>query len=179
MEEARPDQGATNEVFVLRRSAEAAAVLDPMRLRLLRHLEFPVSASSLARRLHLPRQKVNYHLRELERRGLVRLVRERRVGNCTERLVQTVARRFTLSPEVLGGLSAEPGTAPEATEHVRATFETPEALAAFLAALRAEAIRLAERHGASRDARAHDHVIVLAVHPTRARVQLPPPRVPE
>ncbi|HMB68771.1 MAG TPA: helix-turn-helix domain-containing protein, partial [bacterium] len=158
---------------VLRRPEEAAAVLAPLRLRILRNLEFPASATSLARRLRLPRQKVNYHLRELERRGLVHLVRERKAGNCTERLLQAVSKRFVLSPEVLGGLAAEPATLPEATEHLRATFETPEAARAFLRELRAEAERLAERHGAPRDARPDQHVVVLALHPARAQVRLP------
>lgn len=166
-----------DESRLLRRPEEAAAVLDPMRIRLLRNLEFPASATSLARRLHLPRQKINYHLRELERRGLVRLVRERKVGNCTERLVQAVARRLVLSPEVLGGLAADPATPPDATEQVRATFETPDAAAAFLRDLRAEAARLALLHGTAQEARAHEHVVVLAIHPARARTRLPDPRL--
>jgi DNA-binding transcriptional ArsR family regulator len=164
---------------VLRSPAEAAAVLSPIRLRLLRNLEFPASASSLARRLHLPRQKVNYHLRELERHGLVSLVRERKVGNCTERLVQAAARRFVLSPEVLGGLAAEPATTPDVTEQVRATFESPEAAAGFLRDLKAEAVRLAAVHGVPQDARPHEHAVVLAIHPARAEVRLPDPRVAE
>ena len=39
----------------------------------------------LAAAIGLPRQKVNYHLRALERHGLVELVQERRKGNVTER----------------------------------------------------------------------------------------------
>ena len=45
----------------------AAAMLHPLRMRMLETLREPHSAASLARILELPRQKVNYHLRELEK----------------------------------------------------------------------------------------------------------------
>jgi len=67
-----------------------------------RELSEPDSAAGLARKVNLPRQKVNYHLRELEAAGLVELVEERRKGNCTERIVRAVARSYLISPEVLG-----------------------------------------------------------------------------
>ena len=89
---------------VVRRPAPAAALLDPARQKLLAHLAQPDSATGLARRLQLPRQRVNYHLRELERAGLVELVEERRKGNCLERLVRATARAFIISPEALGPL---------------------------------------------------------------------------
>ena len=51
---------------VVRRPEAAAALLDPVRQQLLSHLAEPDSATGLARRLQLPRQRVNYHLRALE-----------------------------------------------------------------------------------------------------------------
>jgi DNA-binding transcriptional ArsR family regulator len=83
-------------------------VLDPARLRLLGELQQPGSAAGLARRLSLPRQKVNYHLRELEKAGLVRLVEERRKGNCVERVVQATATSYVIDPGILGPLAADP-----------------------------------------------------------------------
>ncbi|MCH7527740.1 MAG: helix-turn-helix transcriptional regulator, partial [Planctomycetes bacterium] len=56
----------------------AATMLHPLRLRLLQNLQEPDSSSGLARRLDLPRQKVNYHLRALEKEDLVEFVEERR-----------------------------------------------------------------------------------------------------
>ena len=50
----------------------ASALLNPMRLRLLRLAQEPASATELARRLDLPRQRVNYHVRELARAGFLR-----------------------------------------------------------------------------------------------------------
>jgi DNA-binding transcriptional ArsR family regulator len=90
---------------VIHSPESAAALLDHTRQQLLSHLREPDSASGLARRLKLPRQRINYHLRVLESAGLVELVEERRKGNCLERVVRATARAFVISPEALGGLS--------------------------------------------------------------------------
>jgi DNA-binding transcriptional ArsR family regulator len=95
-------------VAVVRDSARAASLMDPMRVALLERLGEPGSSSSLARDLGLPRQRVNYHLRELEKAGFVELVEERRKGNCVERLVKATARTYLISPEVLGALGRTP-----------------------------------------------------------------------
>ena len=94
---------------ILSDAGSAAALLEPVRLRLIQELSEPGSASSLARKLGEPRQRLNYHLRELEKAGLVRLVEERRKGNCVERVVIASARAYLVSPEVLGALGASPG----------------------------------------------------------------------
>lgn len=97
-----------SHLAVVRDSARAASLMDPMRVALLERLAEPGSSSSLARDLRLPRQRVNYHLRELEKAGFVELVEERRKGNCVERLVKATARSYLISPEVLGALGRTP-----------------------------------------------------------------------
>lgn len=89
---------------VVRDTARAAALLDEQRLAILRQLDAPDSAAGLARKLGLPRQRVNYHLRELERQRLVELVEERRKGNCIERVVRRSGTAYVISPDVLGSL---------------------------------------------------------------------------
>lgn len=89
---------------VVEESDQAAALVQPERRRLVEALAEPDSASGLARRFRMPRQKLNYHLRELERVGLVQLVEERRKGNCIERVVRATARAYVISPAVLGAL---------------------------------------------------------------------------
>ncbi len=86
----------------------AAALLHPLRRRILESLREPDSASGLARRLNLPRQRLNYHLRTLEKAGLLELVEERRKGNCVERRLRCSARAYVISPEALGALGADP-----------------------------------------------------------------------
>lgn len=104
-------------------------MLQPLRRRLLEELQRPDSAAGLARRLDLSRQQVNYHLRELERAGLVELVEERRSGNFVERVVAASARRYVISPEVLGSLGGD-------LEEVRDHFSS-----AYLVATAARTIR--------------------------------------
>ncbi|MEV6006466.1 helix-turn-helix domain-containing protein [Streptomyces sp. NPDC051976] len=90
--------------------AEAAAVsLDPIRARLLGELAAgPASATMLAGRVGLPRQKVNYHLKALERHGLVELAGERKKGNVTERLMRATAASYVISPLALAAVQPDP-----------------------------------------------------------------------
>ena len=82
--------------------------LDPVRSSMLAALVAPSSAASLAARVGLSRQKVNYHLKALEAHGLVELAEERAWGGITERLMRRTARRFVVSPDVLQGDAAKP-----------------------------------------------------------------------
>lgn len=93
---------------VIEDPAQAASVLNPIRLRLLNELVEPDSAAGLARRLKLSRQAVTYHVRQLEADGLVSLIEERRRRNCVERVVQATARAYVISPSALGPLAVDP-----------------------------------------------------------------------
>ncbi len=95
-------------VHVIDDLERAAAILHPLRLRILRDLAQPESAAGLARRIGLPRQQLNYHLRQLEEEGLIVPAGERRQRNCTERLFRAVARSYVISPATLGALSVDP-----------------------------------------------------------------------
>jgi DNA-binding transcriptional ArsR family regulator len=101
------------DVAVIDDPAAAEASLDPIRSRLLAELAEPASASSLAGRVGLTRQKANYHLRELERHGLVELVEERRRGNCIERVLQATASSYVISPAALSAVAPDPSWAPD------------------------------------------------------------------
>ncbi|MEV1176873.1 helix-turn-helix domain-containing protein [Nonomuraea sp. NPDC049784] len=102
-----------HEVAVIEDAAAAEASLDPMRSKLLAALVEPGSATSLAAKVGLARQKVNYHLRTLERHGLVELVEERRKGNVTERVMQATAASFVISPTALAAVQPDPGKSPD------------------------------------------------------------------
>jgi DNA-binding transcriptional ArsR family regulator len=101
------------DVAVIDDSAAAEAALEPARARLLAQLTEPRSAAMLAAAAGLPRQKVNYHLRTLERHGLVELVQERRKGNVTERLLQATAASYVISPAALAAVAPDPARAPD------------------------------------------------------------------
>ncbi|NDL58256.1 ArsR/SmtB family transcription factor [Phytoactinopolyspora mesophila] len=102
-----------DEVAVIEDPAAAEISLDPIRARLLAQLAEPGSATTLAARVGLPRQKVNYHLKALERHGLVELVEERKKGNATERVLQAVASSFVISPAALGAVQPDPDRSPD------------------------------------------------------------------
>jgi DNA-binding transcriptional ArsR family regulator len=101
------------DVAVIEDPGAAEISLDPIRARLLAELATPGSASALAAKVGLPRQKVNYHLRALERHRLVELVEERRKGNVTERVMRATAQSFVISPAALGAVAPDPDRSPD------------------------------------------------------------------
>ncbi len=126
----------------------AEVSLDPMRVRLLAELAEPGTATMLATRLGLPRQNVNYHLKALERHGLVDLVEERRKGNVTERLLQATALSYVISPAALAAVQPDPS---------RAAFA--EELATAVTGL------IGKYHDESANG-GREHRVIVAVHPS-------------
>ena len=102
-----------HDVAVIEDPAAAEVSLDPIRSRLLAELAEPGSATMLAGKIGLPRQKVNYHLRTLEHHGLIHLVEERRKGNVTERMMQATAASYVISPAAMAAVAPDPGRAPD------------------------------------------------------------------
>src|SRR5213079_1459275 len=98
-----------HDVSVIDDPAAAEASLDPVRTRLLAELAEPASATAVAAIVGLPRQLVNYHLKTLERHGLVELVEERRKGNAIERIMRATASAYVISPAVLAAVQPDPG----------------------------------------------------------------------
>jgi DNA-binding transcriptional ArsR family regulator len=96
------------DVEVIEDPAAAVVALDPVRARLLAELAAPASAATLAARVGLARQKVNYHLRTLEAHGLVEVAEERRWGGLTERLLVATAASYVVSPGALGEAASDP-----------------------------------------------------------------------
>jgi DNA-binding transcriptional ArsR family regulator len=95
-------------VQVLSDTTQIAAALSPLRLRVLREMHQPESATTLAPRLGVSRQTLNYHLRELEREGFLEVVEERPRRGCVERLLRVTSRAFVVNPALLGALSDDP-----------------------------------------------------------------------
>jgi DNA-binding transcriptional ArsR family regulator len=96
------------DIEVIEDPAAAAIVVEPVKSHLLAALAEPASAATLAARLGIPRQKVNYHLRSLEEYGLVSLSEERVWGGLTERVMVASATSYMVSPAALGPVAADP-----------------------------------------------------------------------
>ena len=100
---------AIADLEVIDQPAVAAAVLDPIRARVLSTLRNPGSATTVAAAIGETRQKVNYHLRALEKLGLAHFVEDRPRRGLTERIMIASARAYVLSPDVLGDSAVDPG----------------------------------------------------------------------
>jgi len=122
------------ELECVREAERARVLLEALRLRLLELAVEPCSATELARRLGLPRQRVNYHVRELARAGLLRPAGRRRKRNMFEQRYVAAARAFLLSPELLGPVGADWRRVPDEA--------SPEYLLALSAQLQSDVIRV-------------------------------------
>jgi DNA-binding transcriptional ArsR family regulator len=96
------------DIQVIDDPSAATVALEPIRSRLLSELAAPASAATLATRVGVARQKVNYHLRALEAHGLVQLAEERRWGGLTERMMVATAASYVVSPSALGPVAVDP-----------------------------------------------------------------------
>ncbi|HKW02383.1 MAG TPA: helix-turn-helix domain-containing protein [Vicinamibacterales bacterium] len=130
------------DLHVIDDPAAATVMLEPTRRRLLAELVEPASAATLAARVGLPRQKVNYHLRALEAQGLVHLANERKWGGLTERLLVATAASYVVSPKALGPIAADPD---RDIDRLSASYLI--ALAARVVREVADLVRLAKRTG--------------------------------
>jgi hypothetical protein len=118
-----------DDVEVIADPVAAAVALEPIRSRLLAELATPASAATLATRLGMPRQKINYHVRTLEAHHLVREAQTRRWGGLTERLLVASAASYVVSPAALGAIAPDPARA------------TDRLSAGYLVALASRAVR--------------------------------------
>ena len=80
--------------------AAVEALTHPIRRQILAELRVPNSAAAVARALGEPRQKVNYHVKELARAELIQPAGERRKGHLIEKLFESVAGSFVVSPRL-------------------------------------------------------------------------------
>jgi biotin operon repressor len=92
---------------VVAEAARAGQLLKPLRLKILAEAREPHSAAAIAARLGLPRQKVNYHVRELARAGFLRRAGRQRKRGLTEQKYVVTAQAFLFGAGVLGPMSAD------------------------------------------------------------------------
>jgi DNA-binding transcriptional ArsR family regulator len=97
-----------DDVGVIDDPAAAIVALEPIRSRLLAELAEPASAATLATRIGIARQKVNYHVRALEAHQLVQEAGKRQWGGLTERLLVASASSYIVSPKAMGPVAVDP-----------------------------------------------------------------------
>jgi DNA-binding transcriptional ArsR family regulator len=89
-----------DDVGIIDDPAAAIVALEPIRSRLLAELAEPASAATLAARVGIARQKVNYHVRALEAHQLVR--------EAGKRQLVASASSYIVSPRALGPVALDP-----------------------------------------------------------------------
>ena len=94
--------------------ARARTALQPIRLRLLHLLERPQSAPQVAKALGMPRQRVLYHLRQLEAQHLVEAKDHGSVGRRIDRSYVRTATSYAIAPKTLGGVAVDTRTVADA-----------------------------------------------------------------
>lgn len=107
----------SDPVCVVAEPQRAMSLLDPVRQRILEALGEPASAVALADRLAVPRQRLNYHLQELKKHGLVLPVHDKERGSVREIVWRRTGDSFAISPEAIGRLGSRP-------EHVQDRFSS-------------------------------------------------------
>lgn len=98
-------------IFILETYEQLKVISDPLRTKMLIYLvEQPHTGQMLAQELNLSRAKVLYHLRELEKHGIIQLVRkEERAGNVLK-FYQAVARGFIPADHLLTYVESKEAT---------------------------------------------------------------------
>ncbi|WP_187274205.1 helix-turn-helix domain-containing protein [Paenibacillus sp. N3.4] len=92
--------------FYIQSPEQATVLLNPIRGEIIAQLMEPASAAEVARILGETAQRINYHLKALEKAGLVQKVGTRQVRNLVEVLYRSIAKTFVLAES----LSMKPET---------------------------------------------------------------------
>ena len=100
-------------LHVIRDIDRAYSLLHPVRRRILGILNEPASSAGIAHQLRLPRQKVNYHVKEMARTRLLMPAGRKRKRRFYEQCYVASAKAYVLSPELLGKLAADASVTPD------------------------------------------------------------------
>jgi DNA-binding transcriptional ArsR family regulator len=85
------------ETYLIELPEQASALINPLRAEILSQLKQPSSATEVAKKLNETPQRINYHLKSLQKVGLVTKVGTRQVRNLVEVLYQSIAKTFLLA----------------------------------------------------------------------------------
>lgn len=96
-----------HDVLYIEAVEQAGALLHPIRIELLKRLDEPRTCPELAVMFDTSPQKIYYHIKALEKAGLIDKVEERRVRGAVEGYYQAKARSYWLAPHLVGQVGGE------------------------------------------------------------------------
>ncbi|AIY06639.1 hypothetical protein Plano_2674 [Planococcus sp. PAMC 21323] len=89
-------------IFLLTQLDQLKSLSDPLRVEMLHLLiEKPYSGQQLSQLLNIPRSKIHYHLKDLEKNELIYLVSESKKRNMTEKQYRSTARSYIPAKELM------------------------------------------------------------------------------
>lgn len=98
-------------IFIIETYEQLKAISDPLRTKMLIYLiEQPHTGHMLANELNLSRAKILYHLRELEKHGIIMLVKKEERGGNILKYYQAVARGFIPADHLLNYVESKEAT---------------------------------------------------------------------
>src|SRR2546428_11442027 len=96
------------DVMLVEKPEQAGALLNPLRLELLKRADEPRTCTELAEALGETPQKIYYHVKVLVRAGALEKVEERRLRAIQEGHYQATARSYWLAPRLVGSVRGSP-----------------------------------------------------------------------
>jgi DNA-binding transcriptional ArsR family regulator len=100
------------ELYELETIEQLRAIADPLRVRIIELIaERPMTVTQVGEALGVPANKAHYHVRELERVGVARIVETREKSGILEKYFQTVARGLSVPPSLLSQASPDESVA--------------------------------------------------------------------
>lgn len=95
------------DVLYIQEIEQASALMQPLRIQLLRLMSEPRTCTDLGKQVGQSPQRVYYHVKKLEDSGLVDKTEEQRVRGIMEGYYQAKARSYWLSPRLVGRLGGK------------------------------------------------------------------------
>lgn len=90
------------DILVIDNLAQLKCVSDPFRIKLLELLsEGEKTGQQLADELKIPRAKIHYHLRELEKYGIIVMVKTEQKHSIIQKFYSPTAKKLFPSPDLL------------------------------------------------------------------------------
>ena len=112
------------DVHVLDTVDRLRALADPLRIKFLMELaKQPATVKEVAEELGVPPTRLYYHLKILERHGLVRVANRRMVSGIEERTYEAVAENWSVPPSMAAAAIYETGALGALFDVVRAEIE--------------------------------------------------------
>lgn len=94
-------------LFYVQEVDQAAALFQPLRIQLLKLMAEPKTCHDMAKVVGESPQKVYYHVKILEKAGLITKISEQRVRGIMQGIYQATARSYWLSPQMVGRLGGK------------------------------------------------------------------------